>query len=153
MPRLAPDYCEDRALRGTLFKSMNTTELNQVLQDFGTKKGFDLFVLFGSRARGTSTKESDLDLAFVSSKKEDLLSLTDELIQATHENNIDLVDLRRCDPLVGMLALKEGKLLVRKPGALGETSSYISRRYSDTQKFRNAEKRSIDDFLKKRGLK
>jgi len=66
-------------------------------------------ILFGSRARGENRPDSDVDIALLGRTNLDLLGLTNDLMQATGINDIDLVDLRRCDPVVGMQALTKGR--------------------------------------------
>jgi len=126
---------------------MRPEELRAKLKEFGKAHGLDLLILFGSHAKGTAHGGSDVDLAFWASNPVDLTELSGELISSIHKNDIDVVDLRYCDPLVGMIALREGEVLIRKPTALGTASSYVSRRFADTQKFRNAMKRSLAVFL------
>jgi hypothetical protein len=110
-----------------------------------------LIVLFGSRAQGNETQNSDLDVAVVLKEKPDLMELTSKLIQETGINNVDVVDLQRCDPVLGMQILEKGKVLYREKGALGKVGSYISRRYADTKKFRKAVSDSIDIYLGSKG--
>lgn len=126
------------------------TTLERKLRAYSRKRGQDLLILFGSRARGRSRKGSDVDLAIAGAGKPDLAELTDELIDLLHENDIDLIDLRRCDPLAGMQALDHGRVLFARRGALGEVASYVARRYADTAKFRRAADREIDLFLSRR---
>ena len=125
--------------------------LREELRALEKRPGIELVILFGSRAKGYARPDSDLDVAISSEKPLDLLEITNDLIQATHLNDIDVVDLHRCGPLLGMRILNEGEVLVRKPGALGRIGSYICRRYADTKKFRQAGNRYLDLFLSKRG--
>ena len=107
----------------------------------------ELLILFGSHAKGTARKGSDVDIAVAMKQKPDLLALTNELIDLLHENDLDLIDLKRCDPLVGMQAITRGRVVFAKPVAYGSVGSYISRRFADTEKFRRAADREIDIFL------
>jgi predicted nucleotidyltransferase len=124
-------------------------ELQERLSAYGRAQDLQLVILFGSRAHGTNKTDSDIDIALLGAKEIDLLPHTNNLMSALGESRVDIVDLRRCDPLIGMRALQEGKVLHRTPGSLGAIGSYISRRYADTAKFRKASDRRIDLFLEK----
>ena len=77
------------------------------------RAGVDLFVLFGSRARGQATADSDWDLAYRVAKEIgeafDPDALLADLVGALKSDRIDLVDLNRGSALLRFRIAAEGK--------------------------------------------
>ena len=120
-----------------------------------------LLVLFGSRAKGSATPQSDWDFAI----------LCDEDLRREYENDgfsqfrlwtileqvfnirddkVDVVDLNHCSPAIAYHVSREGKTLYEKEAG---TFQHFQRKawklYADTQKFRQMRRRSIDLKLEK----
>ena len=124
-------------------------KLSPLFQD----KGLQLVVLFGSVASGKVHKRSDIDLAFLFDKQADILALTNHVIRLLHNDQVDVVDLRRASPLLKYSAVKSGRLLYeRAPGIFNEFYSLAFRRYVDTKKLRDAQAVAIQQFLRARGF-
>jgi len=73
--------------------------------------------LFGSRARGTAHRQSDVDVAVLferallperGDRSRAALALTTDLIALTHCNDVDLVVLNDATPELGWTAVDEG---------------------------------------------
>jgi predicted nucleotidyltransferase len=112
-----------------------------------------LLVLFGSVARDRSRPESDVDLAVQCDGPADLDALYSEITPRLGIDRLDLIDIRRAGPLLGMAVARAGRLLFeRDPGAFREFQSLASRRYCDTDKLRRARRRAIHAFLDRKGL-
>ena len=112
-----------------------------------------LLVLFGSFARDRARSESDIDLAVQCDGPADLDALYLALAPRLGTDRLDLIDLRRAGPLLGMAVARTGRLLFeRQPGAFREFQSLASRRYCDTDKLRLARRRAIHAFLEREGL-
>src|SRR3972149_7389299 len=112
-----------------------------------------IVLLFGSAVSGKTHKKSDTDLAFLFDKPADILALTNRVIRLLHTDNVDVIDLRRANPLVKFAAVKSGMLLYEKePGLFNEFYSLAFRRYVDTKKLRDTQVVSIRQFLKSRGF-
>ncbi len=79
--------------------------------------GLTLFVLIGSRARGTERPDSDWDFAYVGDDQTDELNLIGELVLALGTDKIDLVNLDRAGGLIRYRAARDGKCLFEKSGA------------------------------------
>jgi hypothetical protein len=63
-------------------------------------------------------------------------------------SRLDLVDLRRVSPLLGFEIARKGlPLFERTPGQFRQVQSLASRRYADTHKLRQAQRRAIKVFL------
>lgn len=80
-----------------------------------------LIFLFGSEARGTSHKESDVDIGVLFNKRvdpKDYLKLEGKLIEFFSEiypkKEINIVNLNIASPLLKQVAVLEGKLLYSK---------------------------------------
>ena len=112
-----------------------------------------LLVLFGSAARGGARSESDIDLAVLCAGPADLDALYLAIAPRLGTDRLDLIDLRRAGPLLGMAVARTGRpLFEREPGAFREFQSLASRRYCDTDKLRRARRRAIHAFLEREGL-
>src|SRR5919198_2180653 len=112
-----------------------------------------LLVLFGSAAGDRATSESDIDLAGQCDGPADLDDFYLALAPRLGTDRLDLIDLRRTGPLLGMAVARTGRpLFEREPGAFREFQSLASRRYCDTDKLRRARRRAIHAFLDREGL-
>jgi predicted nucleotidyltransferase len=76
--------------------------------------------LFGSHAEGRAHRESDVDVGVLLDRKlcpeagdrfERRVRLTSELIDALHENDVDLVILNDAPPLLGRRIVLSGRLV------------------------------------------
>src|SRR5438093_8023335 len=103
----------------------------------------ELVVLFGSAARRRSTARSDLDVGVRCDGPAglDLLYLT--LAPRLQSDRVDLVDLRRAGPLLAFEVARHGyPLYEREPGGFPCFQALASRRYCDTGKLRQAQRRA-----------
>jgi len=117
------------------------------------EKRLRLVILFGSAASGKTHRNSDIDIAFLFEKSVDILELTNTVIRLLHNDNVDVIDLRRASPLLKFSVVKKGKLLFEKtPGEFNEFCSLAFRMYVDTQKLRDAHTIFIKNYLKKEGV-
>ncbi len=124
--------------------------LRQAAQAVGRETGCRLIVLFGSAARASQAGRSseDLDLGVLGRGPIDAVALTNRFIQAFRFQNVDVADLARGDPLLLMAVAHDGvPLYEAEPGEFARFASLATRRYADTRKFRQMERREIRDFL------
>lgn len=113
----------------------------------------ELLVLFGSAARSRARGTSDLDLAVMCQGRADLDAVYLALAPRLRTDRLDLVDLRRAGPLLAFQVARSGILLFeRSPGLFRQFQSLASRRYADTRKLREAQRRAIHVFLQQEGL-
>ena len=113
----------------------------------------ELLVLFGSAATGRARPSSDLDLAVSCEGPADLDALYVALAPRFRTDRLDLVDLRRVSPLLAFQIARAGLVLFeRSPGLFRQFQSLASRRYADTRKLREAQRRAIQVFLHQEGL-
>jgi predicted nucleotidyltransferase len=136
MPPSAPEVTRD--------------QLRQAARQVAAALGCRLVILFGSAARGASPE--DLDLGVLGDSVVDTVDATNRFIRALGLQAVDLADLRRADPLLLMLAARDGiPLYERSPGEFARFASLAARRYADTRKFRDAERLELRDFIARSG--
>lgn len=113
--------------------------------------GYELVVLFGSAVdEGGAREPEDLDLALRGDGPLDLVDATNRFTRAlgTQAVDVDVVDLRRADPLLMMMVARDGVVLHEEgPGAFARFWSLAARRYADTRKFREAERERVREFV------
>jgi uncharacterized protein len=113
----------------------------------------ELLVLFGSAATGRARPSSDLDLAVLCEGPADLDALYVALAARFRTDRLDLVDLRRVGPLLAFQIARAGLVLFeRSPGLFRQFQSLAARRYADTRRLREAQRRAIQVFLHQEGL-
>jgi predicted nucleotidyltransferase len=132
MPPRAPDITRD--------------QLRQAAQQVAAVLGCRLVILFGSAAGGHAPE--DLDIGVLGDALLDAVDVTNRFIRALGLQAVDVADLRRADPLLLMLAARDGMpLYERSPGEFARFASLAARRYADTRKFRDAERSGLRDFI------
>jgi uncharacterized protein len=108
----------------------------------------DLLVLFGSVATGRAHEGSDMDVAVLCRDAADLDRLHLALAPRCRSGRLDLIDLRHIAPLLAFAVAGSGQLLYeREPGRFREFQSLAWRRYVDTKRLRDAQRRSLQVFL------
>jgi len=122
--------------------------VHRVGQRIGRDIEADLVILFGSATRVEERPAEDLDIAVLARVPLDLVALTNRFVQALHFQDIDLVDLRRADPVLLAQVARDGvPLYETRSGAFTEFTSLAVRRFADTRKFREAEREHIRAFV------
>lgn len=112
-----------------------------------------LLVLFGSLVKGRTRLKGDVDLGVQCDGPADLDAMYLAIAPRLGTDRVDLIDLRRAGPLLAFEVARTGRLLFeRRPGAFRAFQSLASRRYCDTVKLRQAERRAIHVFLERAGL-
>ncbi|MGH7753749.1 MAG: hypothetical protein ACREN5_13125 [Gemmatimonadales bacterium] len=126
-------------------------DLRRAAATVGRETGARLIVLFGSAARppdrGPRAPE-DLDVGVLNDLAPDQVALTNRFIRALGLQSVDVTDLRRADPLLLILAARDGvPLYEHEPGEFARFASLAARRYADTRKFRVSERDEVRDFV------
>ena len=133
-------------------KAYSIDEIKEKLASLFREETLQIVLLFGSQSSGQVHPESDIDLGFLYDEPVDILDLTNKVTRLLHKDRVDVVDLRRANPLLCYSAVRQGKLLFeRSPGLFHSFYSLSFRRYIDTKKLREARQRAIDTFLESRG--
>jgi hypothetical protein len=112
-----------------------------------------VLVLFGSRARGKTHGNRDWDVGYLGNPITDWddLALYEKVADALGipADDLDLVDLQRCSPLVGYGVAREGRVIFEaEPGLFRQFQSRAWRVYADTESFRNLQEESFKKRLK-----
>jgi uncharacterized protein len=127
--------------------------MKQRLAPLFQEPGLRIVLLFGSRVSGRIHSDSDIDLGVLFDRPVDLVGITNRVTGLLRTDRVDLVDLRRANPLLAFSVARESLLLYeRSAGLFNQFYSLSFRRYVDTKKLREAQKRTIDNFLKEKGL-
>lgn len=125
--------------------------LRRIVAEVAREEGLRLVVLFGSGGRDDKRPPEDLDLAIRGMKPVDLVALTNRFIQRLGRQDVDLADLRRADPVLMVQVARDGiPWYESEPGEFARFHSLAYRRFADTRKFREAERREIEDFVARR---
>ena len=133
-------------------RAFSIDEIKAKLASLFKEEALQFVLLFGSQSSGQVHPESDIDLGFLYDEPVDLLDLTNKVTRLLHTDRVDVVDLRRANPLLCFSAARQGKLLFeRSPGLFNRFYSLAFRRYVDTKKLRDARQRAINSFLGARG--
>lgn len=128
----------DPAFRNRLARAAN------VLAEEGQ---LDLVVVFGSVARGDRAHPADVDIALRGAYPIDVVAATNRLIALLGAQDIDVVDLRRANPVLAATVARDGiPLFEDQPGRFHQFISLAMRRFADTRKFRDAEAGQLRAF-------
>ncbi len=112
-----------------------------------------LLVLFGSWAKGRAGRRSDLDVGVLTDDVADLDVWYGLLAPPLGSDRLDLVDLRRVDPLLAFEIARSGvALFERERGLFTAFQARASCRYADTAPLRAAQRRAIQVFLQQQRL-
>lgn len=126
-------------------------EIRRAAVEAGSEADCRFIALFGSAARSDGKEPEDLDFAVLPKDELDRVALINRLIRALGVQEIDVADMKHADPLLMMVVAREGiPLYQAEEGEFGRFASLAVRRYADTRKFREMERREIRDFLDRR---
>jgi uncharacterized protein len=133
--------------------NFSLSEIKQTLLPLFQEPGLKIVLLFGSQVSGRVHSTSDIDLGVLFDCPADLVGIANRVTGLLRTDRVDLVDLRRASPLLAFAAVSKGHLLYeRSAGLFNEFYSLSFRRYIDTKKLRDAQKRAIQNFLEGREL-
>jgi len=91
--------------------------LRPVLRDI---PGLTLLMLFGSRARGDQSPESDWDFGYLGTPELDVDALLGDLVTTVGSDRVDLVDLQRASGLLRFRAARDGVAVFEASAGLGD---------------------------------
>ncbi|TDO83350.1 nucleotidyltransferase-like protein [Halanaerobium saccharolyticum] len=117
------------------------------------KYNIELFIVFGSYAENVNKPESDLDLAYKSSKilaEEKELELLKKLSQFYQRGDLDLVNLAKAEPVLKVEVAKKGRLLYGSEKKFEEFSIYAAAIYADTKFLRDDRRKTLEKKLEVR---
>jgi len=127
---------------------LSLQEIKERLQPIFENPSLQLVLVFGSLVSGKTHKHSDIDLAFLFDEDIDILALTNQAIRLLKEDKMDVVDLRKANPLLKFSAVKTGRLIYEKsPGLYFQFYSLAFRMYADSKKLRDAQEVYIKNYV------
>lgn len=85
--------------------------LNELAAVASTHEGLKLLLLYGSRARGESTQQSDWDFGYLATERFDPDGLRVDLVRALGVEAIDLANLERTSGQLRFRAARDGKVV------------------------------------------
>ncbi len=111
---------------------------NQKIKNIAKKYDLNLLLLFGSQAKDKKFlhKESDFDIAYRSKKDlsgKEIIDLNCDFIDFFHCDRIDLVDLKKDNPLLKYEIAQNSKLLYGEEIDYLEFKALAFRKYVDSQ--------------------
>ena len=82
---------------------INIDAIKTRIETLAEKYDLSLLLLFGSQATGKTHKESDVDVAYLSSEKiafEEEVNIDTDLIEIFKNNEVQLVNIKKASPLL-----------------------------------------------------
>ncbi|WP_097028619.1 type VII toxin-antitoxin system MntA family adenylyltransferase antitoxin [Clostridium peptidivorans] len=139
--KIQKDLCEVKdILKNNLEKLINSYEIK-------------LIYIFGSYAKGTNGKDSDLDIAiFLEDNYNalDKLALIGEFIDIFKRNDIDLVILNNANSVLKHQVIKYGKLVYMENEDIKVNFEVrVLKEYMDMEPFRRTQMKYIKEWAKK----
>lgn len=134
---------------------MNTVidpaKLDEAARRLDERFGLAALWLFGSEAQGQSRRDSDIDLAALFCRRvcpNDLQDARTDLA-ALFGRDVDLVDLSRASPALGMQVLRHGKLIADAcPSIRIDFQMLLPSRYEDLRIVRAPVERALKERLR-----
>jgi predicted nucleotidyltransferase len=124
--------------------------LRAAARDVAREAGLRLVVLYGSAAANEAREPEDLDLGVLPADTLDPVDITNRFIRRLGIQAVDVTDLSRSSPLVLILVARDGMPLYEaEPGTFAGFCSLAARRFADTRKFRELERRRIQEFVER----
>lgn len=113
---------------------MNSQTLNKksLLKKIAQKYSLELILLFGSRVSKKIHQESDFDVAYLSKRElsgKEEIELDCDLMEVFESEKVDLVNLRKVDPLLRYEIAENCQLLYGKEEDLLEFKAFAFRDY------------------------
>lgn len=130
-------------------KDILENNLGALIDSYGIK----LIYIFGSYAKGTNGKDSDLDIAVLLEDNYnplDKLALIGEFIDVFKRNDIDLVILNNANSVLKHQVIKYGKLVyMENEDAKVNFEVRVLKEYMDMEPFRRTQMKYIKEWAKK----
>ena len=125
------------------------------LSRLARRYGLQLIVMFGSQVTGRTHPESDVDIAVLPERgrRFNWLRFYSDLVPVMANDRLDIVNLRRCPPLLAWNVAREGLLLYAADAADWDRFRIRAmKEFEDVKRFDEYRLRSIDRSLREWGL-
>jgi len=126
----------------------------QLIKKIAQKYSIELFLLFGSRVTGKIHKESDYDIAYLSSRKLNLDEegrLINELLFIVGEHDermINLVNIRKASPLLLYAMTSNAQVIFEKePAIFARLRAYAFKKYIETKPLYEERKKRLQEHF------
>lgn len=133
-------------------KDILENNLETLIDSYGIK----LIYIFGSYAKGTNGKDSDLDIAVLLEDNYnplDKLALIGEFIDILKRNDIDLVILNNANSVLKHQVIKYGKLAYMQDEDIKVNFEVrVLKEYMDMEPFRRTQMKYIKEWAKKESV-
>lgn len=126
-------------------------ENNLKLSDIVSKYNLNLLLTFGSYNTDRFTKYSDIDLAYLSGRSlevEEEMELLRDMIIYFERDGIDLVNLKKADPLLSFQIACNSKVLYEEDNSYMMFKMKASAMYADTKHLRDLRRNFLREKLK-----
>lgn len=111
------------------------------IKELAEKNNLDLVVLFGSQAKGTAHKESDIDIGIYSKLElnlDDKIQLGHDLSLIFQNDNVDISIISYFSPLLSLQILKDAKVLYERENGIAATLKFYSwKLFAESKPFRD----------------
>ncbi len=128
-------------------------EIKPEVRKLAHKYRLSLVVLFGSQVSGRTHPKSDVDFAFLSEKRMNLIEIAKmhmAFSQKLKLKNLELVDLKTAQPLLLKQVAKQSVLLYEKePLVFANFKIYALKCFMKAKKLFDLRKSSLNRFLQK----
>ena len=109
--------------------------------------GLNLVVLFGSTARGTERRASDIDIAVLSSKMPNISLITEEIGDCFGRHDVEVADLSGATPFLMRAVAEDGVVLYEsRKDFFTEWKIYARNVWFDTAWLRARQKQSLKSW-------
>ena len=116
------------------------------------KYNITLFIIFGSSGTEYEREDSDLDLAFLSENlisEEKEYNLLQELNNFYKRGDIDLVNLRKGNPILKLNISREGRVIFERDNEFDKFQLYAAHLYADTKFIRKEREKVLEERVNK----
>lgn len=119
------------------------------IENIAVARGLDLVVLFGSTARGTEHRASDIDIAVFARKPTSISLVAEEIGDCFGRNDVEVADLSGASPFLMRAVAEDGIALYEsKRDFFAEWKVYARNVWFDTAWLRARQKRSLKSWAR-----
>ena len=125
---------------------LSAPEICEITNRLEIRLGVDALWVFGSQAKGTSRRDSDVDLAVLFRRSPSPMELAEarQELAAALGRDVDMVDLVRASPVVAMQVLRHGRLVLdASPRRRRQFAAAVPGRYEDLKILRRQAERAL----------
>ena len=125
---------------------INVGEIKKEVEKLARKYGLKLLLVYGSVAKNEARRDSDVDVAFRSENKVDLLELMADLVKVLKFGKIDLVDLDTANPLLLSQIVSDYIVLFGEKSAVNSLEVKAFKRFVDYKPYFDDEREFVNQF-------